>query len=249
MQLNLSQKAKAVLVFNCVALFFLIIFTPFFIKEGMPWATEETVEGVFLAIELLALVYFFHQYDRIVSKKEEEAWMLDVKLKSKEKELLNAFQYLGKVNVQISMIKSLLENMKIPSTKNQLKEIYEELLRLVCSITGKEYASLRIINIENGRTLNEQIESLEKEQAGTSNGNGKIGNADLVEKFTAKEKGDLENYSIFYSEAENFFIKAFILVPNNRKNSYSAEERSFLEAVANQCEIIFLLFSSRYYKS
>lgn len=247
MQLNSFQKAKAVLVFNCVALFLLIVLTPFFIREGIPWAAEETVEGVFLAVEIMALVYFFRQYDRIVRKKEEEAWMLDVKLKSKEKELLNAFQYLGKVNVQISMIKSLLEKMKIPSTKNQLREIYSELLRLVCSITGKECAILRIIHIENGRTLSEQVEIMgTQEQCGEGM---KCGNAEMVERFKTKDKSDFEENSLFYSEAENFFVKAFILVPNPKKSTYSSEERSFLEAVANQCEIIYLLFSSRYYKA
>lgn len=245
MQLNSFQKAKAVLIFNYISLFILIVLTPYFIKDGLPWAAETTVEGFFLAVELAALMFFFSQYDSLVRKKEEEVWMLDIKLKSKEKELLSAFQYLGKVNVQISMIKSLLEKMKIPSTRNQLREIYAELLRLVSSLTGEDCACLRIINIENGRTLSEHIETVNKTKDHLENS---LGNNDLIKRFRQKIKEDDSEYTFFYSDTDNFSIKAFVLVPKNHKKHFTAEERSFLEAVANQCEIMFLLFNSRYYK-
>jgi hypothetical protein len=247
MKLDSMQKAKVVLALNFAALFVIIILTPYFIKEGVSWATEEAAEGFFLAVELLALGFFFYQYDEIVGKKEEEAWLLDVKLKSKERELLNAFQYLGKVNVQISMVRSLLEKMRIPSTKNQLKISYAELLRLICSATGESCSSLRIIDITTSRTLSEQSEA--------TNGDGeycrnmKIGNYELLEKFRKNNKNFLEDFAIFFSDSKNFSIKAFIIVPNSKRSHYGREERNFLEAVANQCEIMFLLFNSRYYKS
>lgn len=246
MQLNSFQKAKVVFLVNSIALFVLIVTTPYFIRWGVFSLSEELAEGVFLAIELLALMYFFRQYDTIVRKRDEEAWLLDVKLKSKERELLNAFQYLGKVNVEISMIKTLLEKMRIPSSKSQMHDVYAELLRLVCSITNKHCAALRIVNIENGRTLIEHVESIEEQDE--CDAQIRVGNIALVKHFKDKSKHDLDECCVFFSEAENFYAKAFVFVRNHSKIQYTKEERAFLEAVANQCEIMYLLFNSRYYK-
>jgi hypothetical protein len=236
------QKAKIVLISNFIALFVLIITTPYFIRFGVSWASEETMEGIFLTIELCALIYFFQQYDRIVKKKDEEAWLLDVKLKKKERELLNAFQYLGKVNVEISMIKSLLEKTQVPASKQQLRELYGELLRLVCSVTGQDSAALRIVNIKNGRTIFEQFASMQENEVCKA---VPIGNNELIRKFRQKDKSMLGSSCVFYSEAENYSAKAFIIVQNMHQYKYSQQEREFLQAVANQCEVMFLLFESK----
>jgi len=241
------EKARAILVLNFIVLFVLVVSIPAFIQRGTKLFAEETVESFFLTLGLLALLYIFRHYDYFMQKKEEEALRLNSKLKTREKELLDSFQYLGKVNVQISMIKSLLEKMEIPKSKNRLKEIYEELLHLVCGITGRQRAFLRIINLETGRTLSEQfVSSSETENA--SEFDFRAGNVDLANKFKEKEKIEISGYSVFYSHSENFFIKAFVFIPDGeRKKDYTNEE-NFLEAVASQCEILFLLFNSRYYK-
>jgi len=245
MKLNITQKAKVILFTIFAALFILIVLTPRFIQQGLTWVSEETVEAVFLTVELLTLIYIFRYYDEIMKKKEEEAWLLNVKLKNKEKELINAFQYLGRVNVQISMIRSLLDKMKIPSTRNQLREIYAELLRLVCSVTSGDCAAIRIVNLKNGRTLHEHWERIHESDECASEPN--IGNSELVEQFKKRTENQVNGYSLFYSDTENFFIKTFIIVAQNEKSNFSKEERDFLEAIANQCEIIYLLFNSRYY--
>ena len=244
------EKARAVLALNFVVLFGLVVSIPAFIQRGTRLFSQETVESFFLTLGLLALLYIFRHYDYFMKKKEEEALLLNSKLKNREKELLDSFQYLGKVNVQISMIKSLLEKMEIPKSKNRLKEIYGELLNLVCGITGRQRAFLRIINLETGRTLSEQFISSEEEVV--QDFNVKIGNINLSNKFKEKEKIEISGYSVFYSRSDNFSIKAFVFVPDSepggeRKKDYTNEE-NFLEAVASQCEILFLLFSSRYYK-
>lgn len=240
------QKAKIILVANFTALFILIITTPYFIRNGLPWVEEETVEGFFLGLELFALIFFFRQYDDLVRRKEEEAWLLDVKLKSKERELLNAFQYLGKVNVQISMVQSLLEKMRIPSTRNQLREAYSELLRLVCSATGEMCATVRIVDLQTGRTMSEQAESIE-EPAYCHN--LRLGNSELIKKAKNHDRSGVDGFSVFYSSAENFYVRAFIVVPNAKRSRFGKEEINFFEAVANQCEIMFLLYNSKYFKN
>lgn len=241
------QKAKIVLVLNFIVLFCIIIMTPFFIKNGTVLLSEETVEGAFLTIELFALIVVFRHYDSQIKRHEDEAMTLNTKLEKKEKELLNALEYLGKVNVQVSMIKSIFEKMKVPSTKSQLIEVYSELLRIVCGMTDEPYAALRIVNLQNGRMLSEHIEKVNghsDEEIKNS-----LGNKELIEKFIKRDKDNIGEFATFFSNVENFYAKAFITIPNAKGKKFQQEERAFLEAVANQCEIVFLLFNSRYYKN
>jgi hypothetical protein len=239
------QKTKIVLVINFVFLFVLIILTPSLIKEGTHWFSEAKVEGFFLTIELLALFIIFRSYDSLMSEKEAEVLSLDAKLRNKEKELLDAFQYLGKVNVQVSMIESVFEKVKAPTTKNQLKEIYSEFLKIVCSITEESNVAIRIINLKTKRTLGEFFNQNGKGKVGKLN----IGNVDLISKLESRDNSNLSNYYLFFSRTESFFVKAFVLVPHENKKSekYDIKKRRFLEAIANQCEIAFLLFNSKYY--
>lgn len=240
------QKAKIVLVLNFIVLFGIIVMTPFLIKNGTALFSEEFVEGVFLAIELLALIVVFRHYDSQIKKHEDAAITLNTKLEKKEKELLSALEYLGKVNVQVSMIKLIFENMKVPSTKSQLTEVYSELLRIVCAMTEEPHAALRIVNLRNGRMLSERIENFNGESSEKMKIS--IGNKDLIEKFVNKRKETEGEYATFFADVENFYVKAFITIPNSKRKKFQKEDRAFLEAVANQCEIVFLLFNSKYYK-
>ncbi len=250
MKLTSIQKAKLILRINFAILFLLIVLTPKFINQGVAGVSEDFVEGTFLLIELLALVIVFNHYEAEISKQERETFALDAKLKKKERELLQAFEYLGKVNVQVSMIRELFAKMEVPSTKSQLKNIFSELLKIVCSVSKEECAVLRIVNLESGRMMSEFREENAQTKKETSYCNRiEIGSRDLVNKFEVRNKEDMNGYCIYYSNAENFLTKAFVLVPNERGDKVSKDERAFLEAIANQCEIMFLLFSSKYYKN
>lgn len=245
MQLTQLQRVKVILVLNFVIIFAVVVATPFFIKQGFAGLTEELVEGIFLGMELIFAVGAFRYYDRQTKKKEEEAMLLNVKLEKKERELLNALEYLGKVNVQVSMIRSVFETTKVPSTKNQLNEMYSELLRMVKSVTKEKIAYLRIVNLKTKRTVGESVEidrdAEEWEKIS-------IGNSELVEKFNKKDRSDENGKKIFFSDSENFYIKTFIFVPRGKGKHFLSEEKVFIEAIANQCEILFLLFNSRYYR-
>jgi hypothetical protein len=242
MNLTSIQKVKAVLFLNFIALFILIISTPYFIREGFYIFEESFVEGVFLAVEIFALFFMFKHYDLIMEKKEYENLMLNLKLRKKERELLNAFQYLGKVNVQVSMIKSVFENIKTPSTKQELKSTYKELLRLVCSAAGEKCAGLRIVDLVTGRTLGDFLENgLTSDNFVCSN--FPFGNKDLIETYKNGSRKSYKGFQFFYSGAENFKVKAFIFIPAKKSRGYEKEEREFLEMIANQCEIFYLLYT------
>ena len=243
MNLNPLQKVKFVLGFNFSILFAFIISIPFFIQKGSVWFSRETTESFFIAIGLIAMIYLFRHYDSLMQKREDEAILLDFKLKKKEKELLDAFQYLGKVNVQFSMIKELLEKMEMPKTKNGLKKAYWEILSLACSITKSHFAILKIINLEDGRVLHESFCNFNDSEDSLP----KIGNGEILNNIKKDNYFIINDTAIFASKSENFNIKAFVCVAK-KDVEHKKEERDFLEAVANQCEIIFLLFNSEFYK-
>ncbi len=244
MNFNPLQKIKFVLGLNFSILFIFILSIPFFIQKNTSWFSEEITESFFIAIGLVALIYLFRHYDFLVQKREEEAILLDFKLKKKEKELLEAFQYLGKVNVQFSMIKDLLEKMEMPKTKNDLKKAYSEILSLACSITKSHFSVLKIIDLESERILHESVCNMRKDGSEVS---VKIGHGEILNNIKKDNYFVINDVAVFASKSENFNIKAFICVPR-KEIEHKKEERDFLEAVANQCEIIFLLFNSKYYK-
>lgn len=244
MNLNPLQKIKFVLGFNFSILFIFILSIPFFIQRNTSWFSEEITESFFIAIGLFALIYLFRHYDSLMQKREDEAILLDFKLKKKEKDLLDAFQYLGKVNVQFSMIKDLLEKMEMPKTKNELKKAYGEILSLACSITKSNFSILKIIDLEDERILHESVYNTKKDNEEIS---VKIGHGEILNNIKKDNYFVINGIAIFASKSENFNIKAFICVPQ-QEIEHKKEERDFLEAVANQCEIIFLLFNSKYYK-
>jgi len=246
MKLDPIQKTRVALGLNFVALFIIIVAVPHLIRVGTSWASEETIESFFLVVGLTALIYIFRHYDQMVRKREEEARELDYVLRSKERELIDTFQYLGKVNVQISLMRSLFEKMKsIPSSRNQLRKIYVEIIHLASGVVQGRRLFLRIVDIETGRTLNEQEK---KEKDKKKKKQIKISNNDLIKAFFRKKPLRNKEYEAFFSKGKESDVKAFIIVPYESKTTCSVKERQFLEAVANQCEILFLLFSVRYYR-
>ncbi len=248
MKLSYFQKAKILLVIASLIIFFAIIATPHYIEGGLLWVPEDVIEGGLLIVELVILVLVFRYYDDHARKNEKEAANLNLKLEKKEKELLSAFEYLGKVNVQVSMIRSLLETMKTPSTRGQLREAYDEVLKVALNITKEDWAIIRIVNLQNGRTLSEHKNDDGLKEEG-ENERAVPGNNELIEKFEKKNKNNFKKWQIFFSDTDNFYIKAFIFIPDGKNEKIGSQERKLLEAMANQCEMIFLLFNSRYFKA
>jgi hypothetical protein len=195
------------------------------------------------------VVYVFWHYDYVVKKREKETSKIYEKLERKEKELLDTFQYLGKVNVQFATIRDLLEKMKTPAptTREEVRKAFSELLSIICNATGRSYALLKIINLGDERTLIKEISGFEE---GDKDPQCKIKNNFLVDVYKNKNENfnnSLNGCDVFFSELENFYIKAFLILPKKRGELID-NEKAFLEAVANQCEILFLLFNSKYYK-
>jgi|GEM_PF-656847 len=245
MRLDKFQKAKMFLGLGLMGLFLAILVIPRVINNGLNWASETTIETFCLILSFVSTIFLFWHYDYVVQKREEESFHLSSKLKNKEKELLETFQYLGKVNVRFSVIRDLLEGMKkpAPTTRKELSGVLIELLNIACSATSKEQAWLKIINTKNRKVLIEEFGGNEFEEDSKKN---KVSVKNLLDTYNKGKNFKIKEFEVFYSELDNFYIKAFLILPVN--GDLTTETEDFLKAVANQCEILFLLFDSQYYR-
>jgi hypothetical protein len=244
MKLDKFQKAKIVLGMSFFVLLFSILFIPNIVNTDWGIFSEDFLETFFLLGGFFSVIYVFWHYDYVVSKREEDNLVLSSKLKNREKELLETFQYLGKVNVQFSIVRDLIDEMKkpAPTTQEELRETLKELLNIACSTTGREKAWLKIVDLKKGKDLIE-------ERGGTGfedeSYKSKIAPKNLLKIYKNEKNARIDDLKVFYSELDNFYIKAFLILPFKEENKQNAD---FLKAVANQCEILFLLFNSQYYR-
>ncbi len=245
MRFNKIQKAKIILWVSLSFLLLIILFIPNFINNSVSWASEDTLETLFLVFGFFSVVYVFWHYDYVVQKREQENFNLTSKLKDKEKELLKTFQYLGKVNVRFSIMRDLIDRMKkpAPTTQEELKETLKALIDIACGVIGEDDTRLQVIDIKNEKFLL-------KEQRGESSlretKNSQISAKKILKVYRSNGKFQIKGVKVFYSDLDNFYIKAFLVIPYNEDQF--EQEANFLKAVANQCEILFLLFNSQYYK-
>ena len=114
--------------------------------------------------------------ERLTSR-EKEIQKLEKEYQKREKELLEAFAYLGKVNVQVSLIKSFLKKLKAPSSRKEAENYINEILEIALTLSGKNWVTLRALDV---RTLQTVSEYWAKSNAGVDTQGIKIGNKDIV---------------------------------------------------------------------
>jgi len=99
-----------------------IILTPILVSRGLFGFTEEAFEAVLLFVQVSVAWNIFRLYEKTVKRQEKETRLLEKEFERKERELLEAFKHLGKINVQISLVKSFLQRLKAPTSKKEMKQ-------------------------------------------------------------------------------------------------------------------------------
>src|SRR3989339_2055200 len=99
-----------------------IISTPLLVKRGFSFFEEETWEAIFLLAQVSLAWNIFRLYEKAVAAREEEIKKLEGEYQKREKELLETFTYLGKINVQISLIKDFMKKIKTPKDRSRSEE-------------------------------------------------------------------------------------------------------------------------------
>jgi len=236
------KRAQIILRINSFLLFIFIIATPYLIKRGVWGVPEYAIESIFLAIEIGILIKLFKAYDFHSNENDRKADKLSGELEEQKKLSAGTFEYLGKVNVQMSIIKQLVKKFKAPADKNRLENVIREMLQIIAGLTENDDISLRIIDLNNYSTIEEIFLKDDNKQR------KKITQID--NKFLCK-KGQIDNnkdIQVIFSEHDNFSLKTYIFVDNLKSDQIDDEQLELIQDITNQCEITYLLFKSQYYK-
>lgn len=219
-----------------LVLFLLIVFTPYLIKSGVPPFEEELVE-----VAVLTLLFGVGYVVLLLHRKEVATNLRKLarfkqNKESLEQQLDEAFKYIGTVNIQVREIKEVFSNTsKFPETKKDFRHILHFLTDKALSMVNAEWVLIRIIDTQNLETLREYCQARGKAVILKH----KIGNKELVS--SARPEG----LTIVASGQENFHIKTLCIMS---KTIITQDQRAFLGAVVNQIEMLFVIFTSSYYK-
>jgi len=163
-----------------------------------------------------------------------------------QKELsVDTLKYLGKMNVQLSIIKQLVKKFKTPAKKKRLEGMMNEMLQSIAGLIGNKKISLRIVDLNNCKTMHEL--HLTRENNIKENVK-KISNEMLCEKL---QRNNIDDVRVVSSEHDNFSLKTFVFVENpESKANYKIDDEQFelVQDMVNQCEVIYLLCKSDYHK-
>ncbi len=235
------ENLRNIFLFVFFILVVTIIFTPLLIQRGFSFLHEEFLETTLLFVQVSLAWKIFRLYERTVKIREGDIQKLEKEYQKREKELLETFTYLGKINVQMSLIKSFLQKLKAPENKKEMKEYIEEILRMAMTISGKEWIAARIINTEKFQTISQYwVEAA----TGANAEDFKIGNREITEMEADHKLCSEKGYCVLSSSKTGMNgHKTFLVFLEDKK--IDREVMDFLKAAVNQCEVIHDLFELR----
>jgi hypothetical protein len=235
---NVLERVYIVLLFLLLAL---IIATPYVITGSIrlwkDWAlSEETIETIlivlFFAIGYLVTMGYRKEYNRHRREVEE----LMASKESAQTELDEAFRYIGSMNVQIAEIKTIFSGRKrYPQDQQDFKKILTFFAERALSIVGSDWVVFRIIKPDILRTLSEQIQV----RGDAKYVNRNIGNKALIEGHKIK------NCVVVRSDQENLNLKVVCVLSCKELKD---NEEVLIKAIVNELEMLFIVFTSEYYK-
>ena len=149
--IDISQfkRAQIILRINAFLLFLFIITTPYLIKEGVWGLSEAVVEGLFLAIEIGVLIRLFKSYDFHSNQINRKASKLENELEEQKELSVDTLKYLGRMNVQISIIREFAKKFKTPVEKKRTDGMLREMLQRISGLAENSKVSLRIVDLSN----------------------------------------------------------------------------------------------------
>lgn len=200
----------------------LIVATPLLINRGVSIFGEEVLEVVVSASLIIVGFLIYSLYNR--------------EIKKHQKTLEETFNYIGNINLQISNIKSVFNEMrKYPENKNDFKDILKFLAKKALGIVNVEWVLFRIIETESTKTLAEHFQARGK----VSIVRHEVSNKNLVvNKYC-------EGCTVIESNQDNFNIQAYCVVPQQ----ISQEEEILIRAIVNNLAMLYLILASGFYKN
>jgi len=223
-----------------LVIFVMAVMSPSIITRDLLGVPEQHVEEVLIFLFGLTGLATFSIYERIMERRLKER---DEALSQSEraiKELLESYRYIGSVNRQIDVLKTLVNetSLSIVGKEAYEKDLMRSILSNAAASVSATGALVRFLDVEKLRTEREyHHESL----------NGKalrVGN---------KELKNLHQYGAPYAFMRTEEGQEIIAIPSDRKDSkikaylilvaeaasVSEVEVSLLKVFANQAELVY----------
>jgi len=200
----------------------LIIFTPYFIKDGFSFLEEEVLEAV--------IIVFLFLTEFLLN------WFFEKEIEKREKNLNEAWKHVGKVNLTIEKFQEAFFDLdKYPESKKDFQKLLSVMAEKILGIVNCSFVMFRVLETENLRTLSEHT----KTRLTLKENKIQLGNKDLIE---GNGNG---RYKIISSSAKNTKIKAFCVI---QSSSLDENQKIFVQKIVNDLATFYLVFSSEYYR-
>ncbi len=229
---------KNIYIYIFLLIIALIIFHPWIKFIHTLYTDEETFEVILISV-LFALSYLIYNLYKVeVAKREKDLASLKSQRRTLEQRLDDAFKYIGAVNVQIQEIRSIFAELKIyPENKKEFKYIFDFLANKILSIVDVDWVILRIADPESLKTLRE---------TSVCRGNAVLLKYHFTNEDLIRQPGNLKEYSVISAEQKSLTIDVFSIFP---RKQITKDQEVFVKAIMNQLEMLYLIFSSNYYKN
>jgi hypothetical protein len=222
-------------------LFLLVVFTPHLIKGSFKVresfvVRQEILESLLIA-GLLVLGYLISAlYRKQLNTYLKRIDELTIDRCDLEDRLEEAFKYIGQVNVQLQEIRSVFSGLKTyPQSRNDLRKILSFFAQKVLGIVKVDWVLFRIINPEKLRTLHEYSEA----RASALLLKPAISNRAIVDNEA------IVGCAVIGSDQESVLIKVFCVFPTT---ALTTHQKILIKAMVNQLEMLFIIFTSKYYR-
>ena len=236
-----TRPLQAVYLTSLMVLFCLIVSTPYLIKGNFLLrerivVEEEIVESALIALLLIIGYVVSIMYKRELNKCIREIDELTTGKINLEEKLNEAFGYIGEVNVQVQEIRALFSTLKkYPENNNDFKNILAFFGQKVLGIVNVDWVTFRIIEPDNLRTLREHWEA---------RGSAVALNHGISNKAIVNHAA-INGCSVVGSRYENLSIKVFCILPIEQ---LTTNQRILVEAIVNDLEMLFVIFTSEHYR-
>ena len=229
---------ELIYILTIVLLFSAVAFTPVFIRHHFLvfkkfLIQEDILEAVLIIIQLLMAYLISNIYKKELKKYRQKTRKLSGDICDLSSKLTDAFKYIGGVNVQIHEIKSIFCGFRrYPITENEFKKAVALFGQTGLGIVNADWILIRIIHLNNLRTIKEHFECRKKSKLSLKG----ISNKAIVGNQA------IDGYSTVGSRMDNSMIMAVCVFP---KKSLDEEEKILVEAITNQIEMLYIIFVSR----
>jgi hypothetical protein len=212
-----------------------VVATPVFIRHHLSLLekiiVQEDILEAGLIVVLLLLAYFLSGvYKKELDKYRQKSSELTQYNSDLSCRLTDAFKYIGGVNVQIQEIQSIFcDHSSYPTTDKEFKRDLTKYARKLLGMVNTDWVLIRIIRKNELRTTVEHFES---------RNNANIVIKGISNKAVAANQA-IDGFSVVASRHDNSGIICACVFPKKRLEE---EEKVLVEAVANQIEMLYLIF-------